>query len=186
MLPSLLPLRGWWEFARVGRRRGKFSTSVSLICGGWLPQVPGCVAGWRVSRSGRGLVRAAHSSAARASGLRGPAPPHPSGGRLSMWATARSRRPRGSRRARGRTRRRSRCPASCARAFVGGCGRGGTKRVRRSAGCGRAAPPGARRARGRAQAGGRSPTRHIATRCRQDSDNIRRGTRQQALVHRGR
>ena len=31
--------------ARVGRRRAKFSTSVSLICGGWLPQVPGCVAG---------------------------------------------------------------------------------------------------------------------------------------------
>ena len=28
-----------------GRRRAKFSTSVSLICGGWLPQVPGCVAG---------------------------------------------------------------------------------------------------------------------------------------------
>jgi hypothetical protein len=40
MLPSLLPLGDWWKFARVGRRRAKFSTSVSLICGGWLPHYP--------------------------------------------------------------------------------------------------------------------------------------------------
>ena len=91
--------------ARVGRRRAKFSTSVSLICGGWLPQVAGFVAGGRVSRIGRGLVRAAHSSFARASGLRGSAPPHPSGDGLSGRFMRRWRRPRGSRRARARMRR---------------------------------------------------------------------------------
>src|SRR5450755_2824246 len=91
--------------ARVGRRRAKFSTSVSLIYGGWLPQVPGFVAGWRVSRTGRGLVRAAHRSIACTSGLRGPAPPHPSGSGLSDGAMEQWQRPRGNRRARARTRR---------------------------------------------------------------------------------
>src|SRR5450755_4881083 len=46
---------------------------------GLAPQVPGFVAGGRLSKNGRGLVRAAHSVTARAGGLRGPAPPHASG-----------------------------------------------------------------------------------------------------------
>ena len=41
--------------------------------------------------------RAAHSTIARTSGLRGPAPPHPSGDGLSVCATAQWRRPRESR-----------------------------------------------------------------------------------------
>ena len=72
--PLVVAVAGLAEVCSGGEASGEvLSTSVSLIRGGWLPQVPGCVAGWRVSRTGRGLVRAAHSSSARASGLRGPA-----------------------------------------------------------------------------------------------------------------
>ena len=51
---------------------------------GLAPQVPGFVAGGRLSKNGRGLVRAAHSVTARPGGLRGPAPPHASGRAVSL------------------------------------------------------------------------------------------------------
>ena len=100
--PLVAAVGGLVEVCSGGEASAKFSTSVSLICGGWLPQVPGSVAGERVSRSGRGLVRAAHSSAARASGLRGPTPPHPSGARavsLGYGAVAAAQRKQASSRA---------------------------------------------------------------------------------------
>src|SRR5450755_4239670 len=57
MLPLVAAVGGLvGKCARVGRRRAKFSTPVSLICGGWLPQDPGFVAGERVSRPKFSLV----------------------------------------------------------------------------------------------------------------------------------
>ena len=98
---------------------------------GLAPQVPGFVAGGRVSKNGRGLVRAAHSVTARAGGLRGPAPPHASGRAVGLGygAVAAAQRKQASSRAhatvitlpgflRSRIRRWMRCRRCCARQAI--------------------------------------------------------------------